>query len=299
MFTESAVGLLEEEDFKRIWHTASRCWNPDPTITVNSFGSEQQIASHLRALFEDLIYAAGLSGKVRVLMERAVYETRPDMWIITTDGIPCGSAEVKTPGKGKVDVMSNTYVLGEVYDALMQMPNFYGKELAIGVLMTGEEFRVCWIGRDDKVDMAAPEKLERMSSAPATPRSRPPTTLGSPTTRSSGSEGSEGVVAPKAPSPPTPSKMKPETYAIEEDTEINEPAAASGADTSADADDDSPSERHINVSQVVSYTDDGGYRAMRLLISAMMKMSHTRTIPYVDVYPACSNIAAYPRSVAY
>jgi hypothetical protein len=293
MFTESAVGLLEEEDFKSIWHTASRCWNPDPAVKVNSFGSEQQIASHLRALFEDLIYAAGLSGKMRVLMEKAVYETRPDMWIITIDGVPCGSAEVKNPSKGKVDVMSNRHVLGEVYDALMQMPNFYGKKLAIGVLMTGEEFRVCWVGKDDGVDMAAPERLERMS--PATPSSRPPATPNSPTTPSSGPEGSEGAVAPKAPSPPTPSKMNPETYAIDEDTESNEPAAAAGADTSADADDDSPSERHINVSQIVSYQDDDGHRAMRLLMSAMLKMARTRTSPYVDFYPACSNFATFPR----
>jgi hypothetical protein len=44
--------------------------------------------------------------------------------------------------------MDESTVLGGVSDALMQMPNFYGKNFAIGLLATGHEFRIRWIGED-------------------------------------------------------------------------------------------------------------------------------------------------------
>jgi hypothetical protein len=88
-------GLFKLSDFEKIYDNQSRCWPADPECKVNTFGSEAQIASELKKLFDDLIYAVGLSGKVRVLQEKSVFEIRPDMWFISVDGIPCGSGEVK------------------------------------------------------------------------------------------------------------------------------------------------------------------------------------------------------------
>jgi hypothetical protein len=261
-------GLLKLSDFEKIYNNQSRCWPADPECKFNTFGSEAQIASELKKLFDDLIYAAGLSGKVRVLQEKSVFEIRPDMWFISVDGIPCGCGEVKNPSTKKVDVMDNGNVLGEVFDSLMQMPNFYGKKLAIGILMTGMQFRVCWIGNDDHVDMAEEEKLPSME----------------PTTPTKVNDRKYTDAAP--PSPPerqTPSKKNPKVYGVEKATDDDgsdehAPEADSDALSSETGGDSGAAnvDRSLHMSQIVPY-NAADHAAMRMLLSALLKMTRTST----------------------
>jgi hypothetical protein len=105
-----------------------------------------------------MIKELGLS--VRVISEIEVSRRRPDMRIITFQGEPIGSIEVKKPAASHVKGMDNLNILGEVYDAILELRHFSGCARGIAILIDGKHLRVCWVGEDPAVSMIDDEPAD-------------------------------------------------------------------------------------------------------------------------------------------
>ena len=106
----------------------------------------------------DVLYECGLSESLTLTPEMGTFELRPELWVLRVAGMPVGVVEVKKPGKG---VLDHENVLGEVYDYLLHLPNFYGARQMIGIVTTYREWRVCWLNNPEtQVLMKADEVLE-------------------------------------------------------------------------------------------------------------------------------------------
>lgn len=92
------------------------------------------------------------------------FNLRPDISVIKAFGIPVGVVEVKKPGK---EILSNAAVLGELYDYMKQIVNFYGLKEVFGILTTYEEWRICWLDNAESKKLAGKEPKE--SGEPRTP----------------------------------------------------------------------------------------------------------------------------------
>jgi hypothetical protein len=107
--------------------------------------------------------------------EMGTFELRPDLWVLRVGGLPVGVVEVKKPGKG---VLEDEHVLGELYDYLLHLPNFYGAKQMIGIVTTYREWRVCWLESpetqalvtiESEVETRTPQKmvcLEKKDDSP-------------------------------------------------------------------------------------------------------------------------------------
>jgi hypothetical protein len=105
-----------------------------------------------------MIKELGLS--LRMISEIEVSRRRPDKWIITFQGEPIGSIEVKKPAVSHEKGMNNPNILGEVYDAVMELLHFSGCARGIAILIDGKHLRVCWVGEDPAVCMTDVEPAE-------------------------------------------------------------------------------------------------------------------------------------------
>eukprot|EP00035_Acanthoeca_spectabilis_P016946 m.353683 g.353683 ORF g.353683 m.353683 type:complete len:379 (+) comp16593_c2_seq20:577-1713(+) len=190
------------------WAKKGRCVAREIYFERGSCNSEQDVASIVQLLIEDVIRILKLP--LRIAAELQVFEVRPDLWVIfTANMVPIGAVEVKKPSP---TAMNDQKILGELRDQMEQLRHFYGATFSIGILTTGNEFRVCWYAAEgaseDKMNemMAATEKGEER------PRTPPP------------------VLLPKV-AGYTPSKRNPMLYGVKFG-----PAPTEAADDGADAD---------------------------------------------------------------
>ena len=108
--------------------------------------SESDVANVVGLFVGDV--ATALHLHVKVISEMQIFEVRPDLWVIRkSDGTPIGAVEVKKPGAD----LDNPAILGELFDQMKQLQNFYGHTFSIGILATGNAWRVCWYGDNPKM----------------------------------------------------------------------------------------------------------------------------------------------------
>jgi hypothetical protein len=268
-------GLVSEEFF-RLFENKSTGIGP---IDVDEHGAltlqystEHDIAHHIQSLLTVMAKLLGL--ELHVTSELSVFQVRADLWILTILGVPVGAVEVKKPDKRRVGAMSHQRVLGELYDQMLQLSNFYGKLLSIGILITGEEVRIAWCaadGSDGGNAISSAEPLVEPMESAATDEVSPPS-----------SPDRVGSFRPARTSPPSisPSKTNPIVHSL---TDMSAAADSAGGDapvaepkTAATA--VSSSERRMFITPIVR-CDDGTTTAMRLIMAAMMKMARTKTKP--------------------
>lgn len=184
-------GGLDPETLE--WAKKGRCLAREKYLERGSCSSEQDVASIVQLLIEDVIKILKLSLRIgsdhcfpnalifafsndRLLTavcaaaELQVFEVRPDLWVIfTASMVPIGAIEVKKPSS---TAMNNQKILGELRDQMEQLRHFYGATFSIGILTTGNEFRVCWYAAEmeseDEMNemMAAIEKIEERPKTP-------------------------------------------------------------------------------------------------------------------------------------
>jgi hypothetical protein len=275
-FKETTFGLLSPGSFEQIASCSNRAWDDvrKRTGSAHRCNSENSVAFFCQGVLLDLINALDIG--LSVASEMAVFNVRPDMWIIKDPhGLPIGAVEVKKPShdvEAATNLMDNQYVLGELYDSMCQLKNFYNVPLAIGILTTGNDFRVCWFGEDDNVNMSAEETI----CAEAEPR----TPQGSPQKKASEDHKD---------SPPglSPSKKTSFLHTLKQGRRTTLPREADGGDGwasggSTGVDGSAVVEklhRCMYVSPTVRYDDDGN-EVMRLLASALLKMLRVKTVPF-------------------
>jgi hypothetical protein len=244
-----------------------------------SYSHEDDVVAMVRSLIQAANSVLRLN--VRVASELSVMKVRADLWILTQHGVPIGAVEVKKPDRSKVGVMHHGRVLGELYDQLLRLDHFYGTHLGIGILITGEEVRVCWRGNDEEnVNVEVDEIIggdlfAGADAPPETPSGADGPTEAPHTPRGAGAplDGSA-----KRRSPPglstSPSKLNPRPHMLRPDGTPN-------ADTKVTK--MLKEERCMFVSDVVSCCDDTT-DAMRLILSALIKMTRVRWAGLADPF---------------
>lgn len=149
--TEVSFGLLSMEAFNKISGFSALSYQPYHYDTIH-YSSEADVRDYVKHLFGDLAFVSGFA--VVTMTEYGVFGVRPNIRIVKLNGVPVAVVDIKIPGNG---VMDHENVLGELYDDLRVLEAFYGKGLSIGILTTGEEFRVVWMGKDDNAKMLTDE----------------------------------------------------------------------------------------------------------------------------------------------
>jgi hypothetical protein len=266
---DTEFGLVSEDFFRRFENTTTAIGPVDVdkrgALTLQ-YSTEHDIAHHIQSLLTVVAKLLGL--ELHVTSELNVFQVRADLWILTILGVPVGAVEVKKPGKRRIGVMSHQRVLGELYDQMLQLSNFYGKLLSIGILITGEDVRVAWCaadGSDGGDAISSAEPLIEPSESAATDGVSPPS---SPDRVGSFSAARTFPESKTNPIVHSLTDMSAAADSAGGDAHVAEPETAATALSS--------SERHMFITPIVR-CDDGTNTAMRLIMAAMMKMARTKT----------------------
>ena len=194
----------------------------------------------------DVLYECGLSESLTLTPEMGTFELRPELWVLRVAGMPVGVVEVKKPGKG---VLDHENVLGEVYDYLLHLPNFYGAKQMIGIVTTYREWRVCWLNNPETHELIEEDEVLQTDIGFATPQKNV-------------------VFEKKDGSPPglTPSKKRTNYHSISkvEDKEDNEDASVKKIE---------PTKREMFASRIWNTENENVFP---LVASALLKMSRVR-----------------------
>ncbi len=109
--------------------------------------SEADVQRHVTNVLEDVIAALGLQQDLSTRLEVGIDGHIPDVVVITSNGVPKGVVEVKTPLSP--DIMTDGLLHGQVYSYLMWLKSFYNISEVIGIATTYEEWRICWLSVSD------------------------------------------------------------------------------------------------------------------------------------------------------
>lgn len=110
------------------------------------YSSENDIAGVVKQFVTAIILALDLEDDVEVHSEIGTFNIRPDLWVVTIHGIPVGIIEVKKPDiPGGVVALDHPNVLGELFDFMKHLPNFYGVTPAFGIVTNLNSWRMAWV----------------------------------------------------------------------------------------------------------------------------------------------------------
>ena len=130
------------------------------------WSSEIDICMLVVGLLEEIV--AELCLPLTFQQQVGFFSLRPNITVVKVFGTPVGVVKVKKPGQG---VMENERVLGELYDYMTQIVNFYGLKQVFGILTTYKEWRVCWLDNDESNKLAGKTPKEFLE--PRTPVKEP------------------------------------------------------------------------------------------------------------------------------
>jgi hypothetical protein len=137
-------------------------WNHviSETGTLGGYSNEAGVNKFVERVIEDILEALGIRGKVTIRAEVEVMRNRPDFMLILVNGHPIGTIECKQPGK---DAMEHPNILGEVYDQLMHLHSIFRVNTPFAILTCYEKWRICWLCKDDSIELAGIDKLPEPS----------------------------------------------------------------------------------------------------------------------------------------
>jgi hypothetical protein len=162
-------------------------------------------------------------------------------------------------------------VLGELYDFMLQLPNFCGVKRVFGILATFEAWRVYWLpGADSDTEASKTERQTGVRKSFETP------------TKGKREDNEDGGSPPGL----TPSKRNPVVHIVEEDGAITKNNAKKGywkeVETIATKD-SSEMSRVMHGSKVYCW-DEGGDQALRAVAGALCKMARAGHQPFCDPF---------------
>ena len=126
------------------------------------WSSESDVCSYVSMFLKEVACELNLPLEFRA--EVGFFKLRPDITVVKAFGIPVGVIEVKKPKSG---ILDNAKVLGELYDYMKQIVNFYGLKEVFGILTTYQEWRVCWMKTAAQLAQQSP--FEAIDAEPRTP----------------------------------------------------------------------------------------------------------------------------------
>ena len=150
-------GLLEKDSFRLMKHYSMHL---TPTNSALSYASENDVAGFVKTLVSRVIVALELEDDLIVHSEIATFGIRHDRWVVTRSGLPIGVIEVKKPDiEGGVKGLEHPNILGELYDFMRHLPNFYGIAPVFGILTNFCSWRIAWLPNDGGTDALAAESV--------------------------------------------------------------------------------------------------------------------------------------------
>jgi Family of unknown function (DUF5898) len=156
-FYVKPFGLLSDVGFNDIkkYKTDLVAKKDEPIL----YASENDIAILVVVFLRSVLTSFGLADYARVFTEVGVFRIRPDAWVVTAQGVPVGVVEVKKPdAPGKPSALNHPNVLGELYDFMARLKNFYGIAPVFGLLTNFVSWRVAWLPKDGCDGIAAQEE---------------------------------------------------------------------------------------------------------------------------------------------
>ena len=262
MIEMKKFGLLTDEAWRSIRNAK---WQLRTRSNAFVYCSENDIATAVASLIVTMMEVLGLNTEI--LAQAGTFAVRPDLWVLTMLGVPVGVVEVKKPDVGQTSVLDEPTVLGELYDYMLQLPNFYGVKPVFGIVTTMEKWRICWLPSEKaNLEAALSESLPSKSKSFSTP-----VKVG----RSDGD--GDG-------SPPglTPSKRNPKIHLVQED------GASKGDkgefDVKWESTEASPKAPRIMHATRVYRWDDENCEALRAVGSVLCKMSRATSTPFSDPF---------------
>lgn len=156
-FEEKPFGLLSRDIFNGIQGDSSGISTMYGRVR---YASENDIAGLVKNFVFHILSSMGYGDDAEVHSEVATFSIRPDLWVVSIRGIPVGVIEVKKPDvPGKPSAMSHPNVLGELFDFMKHLPNFYGVHPVFGILTNFQSWRIAWLP-DEATDSLAAESVE-------------------------------------------------------------------------------------------------------------------------------------------
>jgi hypothetical protein len=153
---EKEFGLLGPETFREIEKFSTKLEVIDGCI---SYVTENDVALTVRSFVSSIVDALGLSDQVKIFTEIGVFKLRPDLWVISLHAMPIGIIEVKKPDLLESETaLEHPNVLGELYDFIKHLPNFYGVSPAFGIITNLNSWRIAWLPDEDTEKVAAQEE---------------------------------------------------------------------------------------------------------------------------------------------
>lgn len=154
-WTVKDFGLFDESSFENI----KNC--PMGLIATNGaveYSSENDVAGHVKTLVTHILIALDLNDAA-VYSEITTFNLRPDLWVVIRGGLPIGIIEVKKPDiDNGVKGLEHANVLGELFDFMKHLPNFYGITPAFGIVTNLVQWRIAWLPDSGVDQMAASEE---------------------------------------------------------------------------------------------------------------------------------------------
>jgi hypothetical protein len=132
-----------------------------------TYRSEEDIVHCVRNFVASIIAALGLN--LDLGGEIGIKHIRPDICALLINSHLVGVIEVKLPGEG---ILLKPTVVGELYDQMMLVSEFYGTGPVIGILTSGREWMICWFPEDDAHFRAPLPAQERVPGTPVRTASR-------------------------------------------------------------------------------------------------------------------------------
>jgi hypothetical protein len=96
----------------------------------------------------DAIEAAGLLNELKCQEDLGVFNETPDIWVVTSRGIPVGVIEVKRPDD---KIMEEPLAHGQIYDYMLRLRSFHGLKHVFGIVTTYKQWRVYWLPSTDPI----------------------------------------------------------------------------------------------------------------------------------------------------
>ena len=260
-FEERYFGLLPQEVFEEVKGDVSGLQTVQGYVT---YASENDVATRVHSVVFNVLAALGFADVASVHSEVATFNIRADIFVVEVRGIPIGVIEIRKPDKDlKVVGMQHPNILGELYDFMEHLPNFYGVSPVFGVLSNLVEWRVAWLP-DETADKIAAQVLS----------------FGEEDDYSVNEEielpdkGGETKDEGKLGFRPTATKTNPIIHALEE----------ADAEEGTEEHPVRKDERHLHVSRIFRRTD-GDHEVFRALFSVIFKMCrYVKFCPFRDPF---------------
>lgn len=123
----------------------SLIWSVFNTKSELLYATEDCIKHFVMHVVSECVNAIKLGGVISILSEIEILGDRPDIWLIFSGNTPVGVIKVKKPG----NFLNDSHILGQSFDYLNILANFYGIKHPFCILSTYIEWRVVWLPSDE------------------------------------------------------------------------------------------------------------------------------------------------------